>query len=68
MGDANYNYFIKTDLVNYIGEWIAIVDEKVVASGKSVKQVFAAAKQKFPKKKMLLAKVPSKETMIFYVN
>lgn len=63
--DKNYNFYMKTDIDPFIGEWVAICDEKIVAHGKDVKKVFSEAKEKCPKKRPLLTKVPEKETMIF---
>lgn len=61
----NYGYFMKTDLSGYLGEWIAICDEKIVAHGNSAKKVFEEAKRKCPSEKPLLTRVPEKDTMIF---
>ena len=63
--DKNYQYYLKTNISNYIGEWIAICDKKIVAHGKDVKKVFKEAKLKHPKERPLLTRVPDKETMIF---
>jgi len=61
----NYSFFMKADLSNYIGKWIAICDDEIVAHGSSAKKVFAEAKKKCPAEKPLLTRVPEKETMIF---
>ena len=63
--DKNYNFYMKTDLDSYIGEWVAICDEKIVSHGKDVKKVFSEAKERCPQKQSLVTKVPEKETMIF---
>ena len=62
---TNYEFFMKTDLSNYIGKWIAICREKIVSSGDNPKKVFGDAKKKYPSERFLLTKVPEKETMIF---
>ena len=61
----NYEFFIDANLEKYIGEWIAICDNKVVSHGKNVKNVFEEATQRCPGKKPLLSKVPTKSAMIF---
>jgi len=61
----NYNFFMKTNVDSYLGQWIAICREKIVSHGKDAKKVFEEAKEKYPKDRPLLAKVPEKETMIF---
>jgi len=63
--EKNYEFFIDANLDNYTGEWVAICDNKVVAHGKNVKEVFEESRKKCPNKKPLLSKVPSEETMIF---
>lgn len=61
----NYYFFMKTNVDQYIGQWIAICHEKMISHGKDVKKVFQEAKQKCPKEKPLLIRVPEKKTMIF---
>jgi len=56
---------MKIDISNYIGEWIAVCNQKIVAHGKDVKEVFKEAKLKYPKEKPLITRVPEKETMVF---
>ncbi len=63
--NSNYQYFLETNLSSYIGQWVAICNKTVVAHGKDVKKVFHEAKEKCPKTKPLLTRVPDKETMIF---
>jgi hypothetical protein len=61
----NYNFFMKTNVDQYIGQWIAIFNETLVSHGKDAKKVFFEAKEKYPKERPLLTRVPEKETMIF---
>ena len=61
----NYKYFMKTNVDSYIGQWIAICDEKIVSHGKDVKKVFMEAKKKYPKEKPFIARIPDKDTMIY---
>ena len=63
--ETNYSYYLKSDLNEYAGEWIVIAEGKIVAHGDEVKQVVEEAKRKFGDKRLLLVKVPGKETMIF---
>jgi len=60
----NYSFFLSANLEKYLGQWVAIVDRKVVSSGVNAKKVLVAARRKFPSKTPLLAKVPTKEAMI----
>jgi len=60
----NYEWYVKTDTSKYAGKWIAIVNQRVVASGKNVKEVLVKAKKKYPKQIPTIAKVPRDETLV----
>lgn len=59
-------YVTNAEKINrkYSGKHIAIVDNKVVASGDDPKKVWEAARKKHPGKKPVLAFVPKKETLV----
>ena len=61
----NYQFYLKENVDQYIGQWIAICNKEIVSHGKDVKKVFKEAKKKCPKVKPLLTRVPNKDTMIF---
>ena len=61
----NYQFYMQANLGKYIGEWVAICNQKIVSHGKDAKSVFEQAKKQFPKQRPLLTRVPDKETMIF---
>ena len=63
--DNSYNYFLKTNLERYKGEWITICENKIISHGDNLKKVVEEAKKECDGKKFLIAKVPSEETMIF---
>ena len=56
---------MKTDVSSYTGKWIAICNNQIIASGRDVKKVYKKAKEKFPKKRPLITRIPDKATMIF---
>ena len=62
--DKRYSVFVNKDMSRYTGKWIAIVDSEVVSSGENAKIVYSKAVKKYPKKRPLLARVPTNETMI----
>lgn len=62
--DPRYSYFLKADVEGHLGEWIAIVGNKIVAHSKSAKTTYAKAKQECPKEEPLLCKVPTEQAMI----
>lgn len=61
----NYQFYVEKNLDEYIGEWVVICDSKIVSHGKDVKKIFKEAKEKHPKERLLLTRIPEKETMIF---
>lgn len=52
------------DLGKYIGKWIAIVGDQVVAIGDKGKEVFQKAKEKYPDREPLVLKVPADQVML----
>jgi hypothetical protein len=52
------------NLGDYLGKWIAIVGEQVVATGSDGKAVFKEAKRKCPNKEPLILKVPQDRVML----
>ena len=63
--NTNYQFFMKENMDKFIGEWVAICDNKIISHGENVKEVFSEAKKKCPNKRPLLTRIPDKETMIF---
>ena len=58
-------YYSKTDLSKYAGEWIAILDHEVIAHGKDLKKVYSEANEKAKGKEPFFMKVPkSEQTLI----
>lgn len=61
----NYEWFLKTDLSEYSGQWLAIIDKKVIAYGKNVEIVIAEAKKRFPNKRPLITKIRNKLSILY---
>ncbi|MFC1723249.1 DUF5678 domain-containing protein [Nanoarchaeota archaeon] len=53
----DYDYYLDHQFMKYDGKWIAIVNQKVVASDKSVKKVCNRAKKLYPKRIPFIAKI-----------
>ncbi len=51
-------------IIKYEGEYVAIIEDKIIAHGKDAKKVYKEAKDKFPKKLIFLGQVPRKEALI----
>ncbi|MBI5227487.1 succinyl-CoA synthetase subunit alpha [Candidatus Micrarchaeota archaeon] len=64
MGSKEFEFYLKADLHKYEGKYIAIVDDKIAASGDNAKEVLEEAERKTGKKPFL-AKVPTEDTFVF---
>jgi hypothetical protein len=62
--DTNYEWFLRADLEKFRGLYVAIVDGRVVESGDEPEKVYVKAREKYPKKEVVLWKVPREETLI----
>ena len=56
----NFEFFVKSDLSDFVGQWVAILDNQIVASGNSFREVAEKVDKEFPKQKPLLTRVPEK--------
>lgn len=59
-----FDFFARNELSEFVGKWVAILDNKVVASGPSFREVAEAVDRKFKGKKALLCRVPEKLAQI----
>ena len=57
MGDKN-------KLGQYVGYWIALVDNKVIAKEKDARTAYAKAKDRYPDKVPFIMKVPTETVML----
>lgn len=67
MKTKELEFFVKTDLSKYKGLYVAIVEDKVVASGENAKLVWEEAKKKTGKAPTI-AKIPKEEILILKRN
>lgn len=51
--DRNYETYLALDLAKYAGKWIAVLENKVIASGSDFQEVFEKTKKEYPNKKPL---------------
>ena len=61
-------WFANANFEKYKGQYIAILNEKVIASGNNAKIVWAESKKKYPKEMATLWKVPKKDLMVLSEN
>jgi hypothetical protein len=63
-----FEFFLKANLKKYKGKYIAIVDDKVVASDGNTKVVWEKARKKYPNKIPTIAKLPKEEALILAMD
>jgi lipocalin len=63
--DENNDVFLKIDLENYRGKWVVICEADIVSFGDNAKEVYEDALKKRKGKKLMIAKVPEEQTMIY---
>ncbi|CAN5815482.1 hypothetical protein BH23THE1_BH23THE1_12480 [soil metagenome] len=56
-----FEYYSVMNTTEYAGKWVAIVGDKVIASGDNLREVHKKAKEIAGKKEPLFAKIPNEE-------
>jgi len=59
----NFNFILSRDLSKYSGDWIAVANNKIVATGESASEVMSKSKKK-TKKRTTIMRVPEKNTLM----
>ena len=62
--NKNFNNLPKTFSEDLEGQWIAVLDGKIVRKSPNFRELFRAVKEEFPNKPILFHKVPKKEIII----
>jgi hypothetical protein len=60
----NFEAYLKLDDEKYLGKYIVMVDQKVVASGKDIVSLLKDTRRKFPRKTPFVAKIPEKSVLV----
>jgi hypothetical protein len=63
--EANYDAYLSTDLKNLTGEWVIFSNGELVAHDKNLKRAVEKARSAVGDRRLMIAKVPDKETMIY---
>jgi len=62
---SNSDIFIEINLEEHKGKWVAICDTNIICYGENAKATFEEAKKKCVNKKIIIARVPEEQTMIY---
>lgn len=65
---ANFEALSENDFTKFAGEWIAVINGKVIAHSKDFKQVCKESREKFPQEKPLIGKVPEAMPLVLSVH
>lgn len=63
-GYQDYEWYVKTDFSQYTGKWLAILDKKVVAVGRTIQEVLEKVKKEYPAKRPLVTKIRDKLSIL----
>ncbi|MFH1199538.1 MAG: DUF5678 domain-containing protein [Candidatus Micrarchaeota archaeon] len=61
---GNFDWYLTADLEKEAGNWIVIVERKVVASGSDLGELMRGVDRDYPGKETLVARVPTHDTLI----
>ena len=66
MSRSEFEYLlsIEDQLSKYVGKWIAVVGEEIVAVGTTAVEVFEKAKEKYPDKEPMILNLPAERVML----
>jgi len=66
MSRSEFEYLlsIEDELSRYVGKWVAIVGEEIVAVGATAAEVFEKAKKKYPDKEPMILNLPAERIML----
>lgn len=64
---SNFESLSEEDISKYAGEWIAVINNKIVSHGESLKEVYESAKKEYPQERPLIGKLPDNIPVILSV-
>jgi len=68
VSSVEFDFFLRADLSRFAGQYVAIVGQKVVASGSNAQEVWKKAKRRFPSAIPTIGKLPRAETLVLYLQ
>ena len=60
----NYEWYLSQDFSKYSGKWLAIIDQKIIASGKNVEKLINKVKDKYPNNRPFITKIRNKLSIL----
>lgn len=65
---ANFESINEEEMTKYAGEWIAVIESRIIAHGKSFKEVYTFANLNYPNKRPLIGKLPDSIPTVLNIN
>mgnify|MGYP001558238633 CR=1 FL=1 len=64
----NFQWYVNTNFSKYIGEWIAVIDQKVVAHSRNLKEVMVKVEKEFKGQTPFVARIPEETSRFLQRN
>lgn len=65
---SNFESLSEEDISKYAGQWIAVIDNKIMAHSKLFKEVYEYVKSKYPKERPLIGKLPEDIPVVLSID
>ena len=65
---SNFESLSGEEISKYAGEWIAVLDNKIVIHNKSFKEVHEFIKKNYPNERPLIGKLPEAIPTVFSID
>ena len=62
--EINFGWFTQANIRGCEGQWVAIVEGKMLGPDKNIEPLLEEAKKKYPNKVPLVVKVPTEEPLV----
>jgi hypothetical protein len=65
---SNFESLNEEDISKYSGNWVAIIDSKVVFNSKSFKELYSYIKKNYPGQRPLIGKLPEANPTVLSIS
>lgn len=65
---SNFESLSEEETSKYAGEWVAVIDNKIVMHSKSFKEVYKFIKKNYPNEKPLIGRLPEATPIVLSIG
>jgi hypothetical protein len=65
---SNFEALSEEDLSLFAGQWIAVLNEEIVAHNNSFKEVYKYVKENYPRERPLIGKLPEANPVVLSIG